>query len=613
MSSLMVVDSSAVTRHAQRAGIVARERSTSIRGSVRPRPWPTWTRSRDGGYCLARCWEGPLTTAGPLQIAYRDASGEKVAVALVEGKEILVGRDPKVGVSTRNPSVSRTHARIEFQSGGWIVTDLESSNHCYVNDEKVETSPFAAGDTLRFGNFELSIERQPEVAPEPEPAAEAPPEPEPEPEPEPPKKKTPETAEHAGLRDQVIMLETAVADAGARVEELELRCQELELRESRHEQELDGWHGRHERVREQLDHAQGLLESTRAESAERERLLDELERTVADLQSQAAGRESREQEAGDDLADLKTKVVQRDRRIDELERELDLMEYDLRAVREELEGLEDSLRHDNSETRALEREIALLREVNADKENVVTELKLKIESQAREIYDLKAGTAVQDLEAAKQEVLEQFFEKNREVDRLAEALKEAEHRERDLDGQIEHLAKQVTEKRDLSDHPDFQRKVRELERAQSDRDDSQAALERAEEKLVGFGPEIKAGLDGEIAFLERKNQALTERIEAQEAADETTPVHVQPEASAVFEAREEALGRVDEIKEAYIGWKSNIHLLKTYLDELTSPGGSETQVTVSLSSMRDLILVLREDASSLGSEIVALKDLLARE
>jgi DNA repair exonuclease SbcCD ATPase subunit len=538
-------------------------------------------------------------------------------VALVEGEEILVGRDAKVGVSTRNPSVSRTHARIEFQSGGWTVTDLGSSNHCYVNDEKVDTSPVAVGDTLRFGNFEITIERQPE--PEPEPEAATPQEPaaqssaEPEPEPEAPAAQASQTAEHDGLRDQVIMLETAVAEAGARVEELELRCQELELRESRHEQELDGWHGRHERVREQLDHTQGLLRSSREESAEREVLLDELEQTVSELQSRAAGRQSREQEADDELADLKTKVVQRDRRIDELERELDLMEYDLRAVREELEGLEDSLSHDNSETRGLEREIALLREVNADKENVVTELKLKIESQAREIYDLKAGTAVQDLEAAKQEVLEQFFEKNREVDRLAEALKEAEHRERDLDGQIEHLAKQVTEKRDLSEHPDFQRKVRELERTQSDRDDAQTALARAEERLVGFGPDVKASLDGEIAFLERKNTALTERLEAQEAAEDTAPVDAQPEAPAVFEALEEALGRLDEIKEAYIGWKSNIHLLKTYLDELTSPGGSETQVTVSLSSMRDLILVLREDASSLGSEIVALKDLLARE
>ena len=62
-----------------------------------------------------------------------------------------------------------------------------------------------------------------------------------------------------------------------------------------------------------------------------------------------------------------------------------------------------------------------------------------------------------------------------------------------------------------------------------------------------------------------------------------------------------------------MGWKSNIHLLQTYLDELTSPGGSETQVTVSLASMRDLILVLREDAGALGTELVALKDLLARE
>lgn len=544
---------------------------------------------------------------------YRDASGTEILVALDEQVEIIVGRDPKAAVTTRNPSVSRAHARIAFSDGGWHVTDLASSNHCYINDEQVATGSIAAGDALRFGNFEVQVEaRSPDEAAPPS-APSIPSSPETQQDLRPAHLEESPPLPVSAMREQVTMLETGLAEAGARVEELELRCQELELRESRHETELDGWHARHERSREQLDHTQGLLESTRRESAEREALLDELEQRVSELQRQAASRESGQQEIDDERNELKAKVVQRDRRIDELERELDLMEYDLRSTREELEGLEDSLRQDSAEVRGLERELALLREVNSDKENVVTELKLKIEAQAREIYDLKTGTAVQDLEVAKQEVLEQYFDKNREVDRLAEALQEAEHRERALDAQIDQMAKQITERRDISEDPDFQRKVRELDRAQADREEAVAALERSQEKLSQFGPDAKAKLEGEIAFLERKNKALTDRVQEMESASVSAPEPLPPEQVPTFEAREESLRRVEEIKEAYIGWKSNIHLLKTYLDELTSPGGSETQVTVSLSSMRDLIVVLREDAGALGSELVALKDLLARE
>ncbi len=544
---------------------------------------------------------------------YRDASGTEIIVALDEQAESIVGRDPKAAVTTRNPSVSRAHARIAFVGGAWEVTNLGSSNHCYINGEQVEAGPIAVGDSLRFGNFEVQVESGSPDAQE-RAGQEA-------------HDGAPETQQDlspvhlseslplpsSAMREQVTMLETAVADAGARVEELELRCQELELREARHEQELDGWHARYERGREQVDHTQGLLESARHESSERESLLDDLERTVSELQTQAASRESGQQEFDDERNDLKAKIVQRDRRVDELERELDLMEYDLRSSREELEGLEDSLRQDSAEVRGLERELTLLREVNSDKENVVTELKLKLEAQAREIYDLKTGTAVEDLETAKQEVLEQYFDKNREVDRLTEVLKEAEHRERTLDAQIEQMAKQITERRDVSEDPDFQRKVRELERALTDRTEAVDALERSEEKLAQFGPDAKAKLEGEIAFLERKNKALTDRVQEMEDSSVSAPEPLPTVEEPTFEAREESLRRVEEIKEAYIGWKSNIHLLKTYLDELTSPGGSETQVTVSLSSMRDLIVVLREDAGALGSELVALKDLLARE
>jgi len=70
------------------------------------------------------------------------------------------GREAGVGGVIDHASVSRVHARADAREGGWLLTDLKSSNGTFVNDERVLCTPVAAGDRVRFGDVEYVLERR---------------------------------------------------------------------------------------------------------------------------------------------------------------------------------------------------------------------------------------------------------------------------------------------------------------------------------------------------------------------------------------------------------------------------------------------------------------------
>ncbi|MEE2779593.1 MAG: hypothetical protein VYE15_03650, partial [Myxococcota bacterium] len=311
--------------------------------------------------------------------------------------------------------------------------------------------------------------------------------------------------------------EEALDDANDRVRELELRCRELELREQRHDEELDGWHERYTRVKTQLEHAEELVIQLRDEGRDHAEQAAELDERLAELVGRHAALESSKSESAGAVTEMKLKVVHKDRRIEELERELDMMEYDLREAREQVESLQDSFNQDMAGQRQQDRELELLREVISDKENVIASLKTEIETQGREIYDLKMGTGLKDLEQARQEVMDKFFEKDREVDELQEKVRLLEHEHEGRKQDVLDLEARLVEQRDLSSNPDHQRKVRELERAQVDLAAAQEETSRLQERMEVFGPDQKAQMDAEVNYLQRKNKALTDKLEESQA------------------------------------------------------------------------------------------------
>src|SRR3954470_23544494 len=85
------------------------------------------------------------------------ANGEDRVVPLPGGRTRL-GRGSDNDVILSDVSVSRYHAEILREAGGWIVHDLKSTNGVEVNRAPVEKAPLRAGDLLTIGAFEIRLE-----------------------------------------------------------------------------------------------------------------------------------------------------------------------------------------------------------------------------------------------------------------------------------------------------------------------------------------------------------------------------------------------------------------------------------------------------------------------
>ena len=89
------------------------------------------------------------------------AGGSRVALAA--GRCVL-GRQPGCTVVVDDPKVSRRHAEIVGTPGGYVLSDLGSTNGSYVNDELTSTRLLADGDRLTLGSttWTFSLEALPD-------------------------------------------------------------------------------------------------------------------------------------------------------------------------------------------------------------------------------------------------------------------------------------------------------------------------------------------------------------------------------------------------------------------------------------------------------------------
>jgi len=73
----------------------------------------------------------------------------------IDGERTTVGADHECDIVLSSDHVSERHASLRFQESAFVVTDLDSTNGTFLNDDEVQQGQLSDGDRIRFGSEEF--------------------------------------------------------------------------------------------------------------------------------------------------------------------------------------------------------------------------------------------------------------------------------------------------------------------------------------------------------------------------------------------------------------------------------------------------------------------------
>jgi pSer/pThr/pTyr-binding forkhead associated (FHA) protein len=79
---------------------------------------------------------------------------------LEQGKSMTIGRRSSNDVVIENLAVSGHHAKIDSVGDGFVLTDLQSKNGCFVNEQLVTSHWLKHGDVINIGKHTLGFTYQ---------------------------------------------------------------------------------------------------------------------------------------------------------------------------------------------------------------------------------------------------------------------------------------------------------------------------------------------------------------------------------------------------------------------------------------------------------------------
>jgi pSer/pThr/pTyr-binding forkhead associated (FHA) protein len=90
---------------------------------------------------------------GPRPTLYVIFNGQKMQV---NKDEFVIGRGSKsADLPIKDGNISRRHAAVVFQNGGWYMKDLGSTNGIEFNGTRIDTKLIAEGDMIQICDYEL--------------------------------------------------------------------------------------------------------------------------------------------------------------------------------------------------------------------------------------------------------------------------------------------------------------------------------------------------------------------------------------------------------------------------------------------------------------------------
>ncbi len=436
------------------------------------------------------------------------------------------------------------------------------------------------------------------------------------------------------IKEQGAEIETLRLDLGehrSMVKDLELKLSDWESRAKRYEVELDSVTEKYVQLKDQLTLSKERLEDAREELEQRNDKVFQLEARLEELETEITSARERASATQEHVSGFKIKLTQKERQIEDLQRQYDLMEFELRAKKEELETLQEGFNSEAGDTAKLERRVNQLREIIADKESVISELRLELENKDIEIRQIRMGVGMSSLEDEKRKLLEDYYSKVREVDELRGKIDKSKHDRVEAEQKLREAQADADKKAqaaaDFASHPEFKAKVREISRLESQLADVQTELADTSTKLGEFSPDDKKRLTGELAFYKRKSATIEEKLAAgasrvAELERQVEQLHVAaaavvpspptvaiapPVSVSLQPSREDATRELDSLLEHLEQWRGNFMLLKTYLKDVEaavsqSPTATDPELSDprdALDSIKDIVTAVEQDATML--------------
>jgi hypothetical protein len=72
---------------------------------------------------------------------------------------VVIGRSSECDITVEDPNVSRRHAEVRREDGGWWIVDLGSTNGIEVNGKRVDRARLEPDDQVTLGRTELTFEQ----------------------------------------------------------------------------------------------------------------------------------------------------------------------------------------------------------------------------------------------------------------------------------------------------------------------------------------------------------------------------------------------------------------------------------------------------------------------
>jgi chromosome segregation ATPase len=210
------------------------------------------------------------------------------------------------------------------------------------------------------------------------------------------------------------------------------------------------------------------------------------------------------------------KLTHKDRELEEVKRQLDEMEYELRELREENESIQASFNRDGGIQSELERKTNQLKEIIAEKENIIGQLRIDLEEKDKEIREVRMGVGFTSLEEEKKKILMDYYQVRRQLDEMKDKMRDQDYEKADFKAKIEQLENELAQTKeqaaDISYHPEYKKKAREAEKLFSELKFLEETVEKMQRKSDEFSSELKREMEAEIALLKKKNESLLEKL-----------------------------------------------------------------------------------------------------